>query len=91
MKEIPMVKIEVPEKLYQDLQALAETKHSTVTEVIQELVEVELEADIEELTTEEVLEDFREAWRWAKAGGKDGIPAREALAQIRRERNQNGN
>ncbi len=87
MREIT---IHLPEALLEQMSVAANGDQVSLDNLVQSALEQYLEEDLEETPDEKILADFREAWREVMRG-EEGIPAREALADIRRERHQSGN
>lgn len=78
----------LPKTLIQRLEAEAKRQALSVDALINEAIEIyldELEDDeeYEDTPDEEILADFRQAWHDAMTGNV--VPAREALAEIRKE------
>jgi predicted DNA-binding protein len=75
----------LPPEVYERLQAEANRQQAALTDVVRAAIEAYLEDQAEELedTPDEKIEaDFRQAWHEAMTG--QTIPAREALAAIRK-------
>lgn len=83
---IELERILSPE-MYKRLQAEAERQQTELSDLVREAIEEYLEDEFEDTPDEKIEADFRQGWHEAMTA--QTIPAREALAAIRKAHQQN--